>query len=106
MTLKTKVRSYVDLERFGTSGIKSPLLRVSHHEWSAAALELEPESHLQHPGIVLLLGKDAEVGRVQAVARALAVAGAFKADIIEHVKCVGPELEMLMFRPRQDEILE
>lgn len=105
MTVKTKVRDYVDLERFGPSGVKPHLLRVSHHECSVT-LELEPESHLQYPGIVLLLGKDAEVGRVQAVARALAVAGAFKADIIEHVKCVGPELEMLMFRPRQDEILE
>ena len=63
-------------------------------------LELETERNLKHSRIILLLGNDAKVGSVQAVARVL------KAHVVEDIKCVGPELETLVFRPRQQEILE
>jgi hypothetical protein len=53
-----------------------------------------------------LLGNDAKVGGVQAVARALEVARALKAHIVEYVKGISPELETLMFRPRKGEIFE
>ena len=63
-------------------------------------LELQTESNLKHSRVVLLFGNDAEVWSVQAVARVL------EAHIIENIKCIGPELKTLMFRPRQNEILE
>jgi hypothetical protein len=53
-----------------------------------------------------LLGNDAKVGGVQAVARALEIARALKAHIIEYIKGISPELEMLMLRSWQGEIFE
>jgi hypothetical protein len=49
-------------------------------------LELQAESNLEHSWIVLLLGNDAKVWRIQAVA------GVLEAHIIEDIKCVGAEL--------------